>query len=288
MKRFLLVILFAALAVQKNLAASEAPAPHDVSCSDECCDCPCQHCGCQAHCHAICHPVCEWKDVKETVYSCRCTDICIPGRSEKVCTKIDECNPDNCPLCHDYKALYTIWNPAECAGTRSVTKLYKHEVSHKVPTYKWVVEYCCDSCCNQLSQNTVPAEAGDAPKQVVIPGTTATQIAAAPKPSVMTASTSPKTPAAPQLAQAAPLLVPTPQNSTLPQLPALPQLGAIQPAQQGNIAQLAGAVQPPAGMQPAIAAQPDSAVQPASAIQEMGAPREFSMLSPPFPATNSR
>jgi hypothetical protein len=25
-------------------------------------------------------------------------------------------------------------------------KLYKHEISRKVPTYKWVVEYHCDAC----------------------------------------------------------------------------------------------------------------------------------------------
>ena len=126
MKRFVLLSLFAAfavLAVQKILAASETPAPlQQTSCSDECCDCQCQHCGCQAHCHAICHPVCEWKDVKETVYSCRCTDICIPGRSEKECTKIDECNPNNCPLCHDYKPSL---HPLESGRVRRLA--HRHE-----------------------------------------------------------------------------------------------------------------------------------------------------------------
>src|SRR5262249_50272983 len=134
-------------------AADCADITGDHCACGECRDCGCQHCGCQAHCQKVCHVVCEWKDVKETVYSCKCTDVCIPRCSEKCCTKIDECNPNNCPLFHDYEPLYSIWCPADCARIRSVNKLYKTEVSHKVPTYKWVVEYCCEKCRCELTQN---------------------------------------------------------------------------------------------------------------------------------------
>jgi hypothetical protein len=156
MSRFILSI--ALLAVPCLLLAGE---------DSQCSYCQCQHCGCQAHCQKFCHVVCEWKDVKETVYTCRCTDVCIPGRSEKECTKIDQCNPDNCPLLHDYKPLYTLWNPSECARIRPVTKLVKLQVTHKVPTYKWVVEYCCDKCRCEITQNETPEEklaAGPQPK----------------------------------------------------------------------------------------------------------------------------
>ncbi len=29
-------------------------------------------------------------------------------------------------------------------------KLYKREVAKKVPSYKWVVEYCCPECCAKV------------------------------------------------------------------------------------------------------------------------------------------
>jgi hypothetical protein len=163
MSRFMLAIL---LATPGLLLADEISNQQCEQCTaGDCRDCRCDHCGCQAHCQKICHPVCEWKDVTETVYACRCKDICIPGHSEKECTVNDECNPYNCPLLHDYKPLYSIWNPAECARSRSVTKLVKLEVTHKVPVYKWVVEYCCPQCCSAFSNGGSPnGEAGN--KQV--------------------------------------------------------------------------------------------------------------------------
>ncbi|HTQ39709.1 MAG TPA: hypothetical protein VMJ32_11830 [Pirellulales bacterium] len=154
-----LFLLFALLAAPALLLADDnAPCPGEHCQTDDGCDCKCAHCGCQAHCQKICHVVCEWKDVKETVYACRCSDVCIPGPSEKCCTKIDECDPNNCSLLHDYKPLYSIWNPSECARIRSVTKLVKIEVTHKVPTYKWVVEYCCDKCRCEIAENQTPNE----------------------------------------------------------------------------------------------------------------------------------
>jgi hypothetical protein len=175
MSRFLLGILFI---VPGLLFADEVSIPMGEPCaSGDCRDCRCEHCGCQAHCKKVCHAICEWKDVKETVYTCRCTEVCIPGRSEKECTKVDECNPYNCPIAHDYKPIYSIWNPAECARIRPVTKLVKLEVTHKVPVYKWVVENCCDRCCcamtdrgssNSGSPADMPAQAISQPQPVVI------------------------------------------------------------------------------------------------------------------------
>ena len=160
------IVLLLALMGPAVLLADEVVAPPSEQSGSDCRECQCEHCGCQAHCQKYCHVVCEWKDVKETVYSCRCKDIAIPGPSEKGCTKIDECNPYNCPITHDYKPLYTLWNPSDCCRIRSVTKLVKQEVTHKVPTYKWVVEYCCDNCRHDLAQAALQTSA-DEPKQIV-------------------------------------------------------------------------------------------------------------------------
>jgi hypothetical protein len=150
MNRFVLLLML--LALPCLLLADEASnQPAEQSAASDCRDCSCAHCGCTAHCQKVCHVVCTWKDVKETVYACHCTDIAIPGHSEKGCTTYDECDPYACPLTHDYKPLYSLWNPSPCARIRSVSKLVKIEVTHKVPAYKWVVEYCCDNCRQELT-----------------------------------------------------------------------------------------------------------------------------------------
>src|SRR5947207_3352712 len=69
--------------------------------AEECCDCQCNHCGCQAHCQKYCHVVCEMKDVKVTCYCCKEVDICLPGHSKK-CGEV--CEPNPCCQAH----------PAEC------------------------------------------------------------------------------------------------------------------------------------------------------------------------------
>jgi hypothetical protein len=135
--------------------------------ADDCCDCTCNHCGCPAHCHKVCHVVCEMKDVKVTCYCCRQEDICIPGCSKKcgeVCEPnpcclvhpdlCDECAKSNCSLgCGQCKCeTRTVWQPGCCADIRTVNKLVKYEVTKKVPTYKWVVEYCCDQCCCEITE----------------------------------------------------------------------------------------------------------------------------------------
>jgi hypothetical protein len=45
----------------------------------------------------------------------------------------------------------TEWQPGCAAGMRTVTKLIKYEVTKKVPTYSWKVEYCCDNCCHKIA-----------------------------------------------------------------------------------------------------------------------------------------
>jgi hypothetical protein len=158
MKRCLLLILLLMLPCLL-LASDIAEVSSDNGPSGNCCVCCCQHCGCKAMCHKVCHVVCGWKDVKETVFACRCKDICIPGLSEKQCTQVDHCDPYNCPLFHDYKPLYTLWNPSQCARQRTVTQLVLVPVTRKVPTYTWVSEYCCSRCSGELAQTEAQAKA---------------------------------------------------------------------------------------------------------------------------------
>ena len=135
---------------------------------DDCRDCKCAHCGCISHCHRVCHVVCEMKEVKEVCYCCKEEDVCIPGCSKK-CGEVCEPNPccqvhpADCESCaqhpsfldrlfdchHDCSQRRTVWEPSCSGRMRGVNKLMKFEVSAKVPTYKWVVEYCCDHCCEQ-------------------------------------------------------------------------------------------------------------------------------------------
>jgi hypothetical protein len=230
-------IVFAFLLIAPGVLLADEPA--SVPCAQcvpgDCCDCRCAHCGCQTHCQKYCHVVCEWKDVKETIYGCRCKDICIPGRSEKECTKIDECNPYNCPIAHDYKPLYSIWNPSECARIRPVTKLVKYEVTHKVPVYKWVVEYCCPNCCNAMSSGVA---------QPGVQTAVATQLPTAPSQAIAQPIVNAITPQPQPIAVAqAPVEMPTP-----PQIVATPAISQPQPdvVAPRSIVELAGFNAPPA------------------------------------------
>jgi hypothetical protein len=136
------IFLLAALAIAANSFAG-----------DESRDCACSQCGCQAHCHKRCRLVCEMKDVKKVCYTCKCEDFCVPGPS-CVCGEVCECDPCSsgcsckCLSClfGDGTTHRKIWKPS--CETRLFTrnKLYKYEVTKQVPTYKWVVEYCCNSC----------------------------------------------------------------------------------------------------------------------------------------------
>jgi hypothetical protein len=164
-------ILFALLAVP-----AFAPA-------EECCNCQCDHCGCQAQCHKVTRVICEMKDVKVTCYCCREEEIAIPGHSKK-CGEVCEPNPcctsprpaecENCNcekkhswldcLCGCDKVDKRIcWEPACSGRTRMVNHLIKYEVTKKVPTYKYVVENCCDQCGCTSVETAVPPQQLDQP-----------------------------------------------------------------------------------------------------------------------------
>lgn len=119
---------------------------------DDCRDCACQRCGCQSQCRKTCRVVCEMKEVKHVCYSCKCEDFCVPGPSCK-CGETCECDPCHSGRCKflgclfgDGKIHRSIWKPSCEATLLTRNKLYKYEITKKVPTYKWVVEYCCDQC----------------------------------------------------------------------------------------------------------------------------------------------
>lgn len=124
-----------------------------ASAGDCCQTCACNQCGCQAQCRKSCRLVCEMKDVKRVCYSCKCEDFCVPGPSCR-CGEVCECDPCSsacgckCLGClfGDGKVCRTIWKPSCEARMFTRNKLYKYEISKKVPTYKWVVEYHCDAC----------------------------------------------------------------------------------------------------------------------------------------------
>gem|GEM_PF-3119133 len=154
--------------------------------ADECCNCKCDHCGCQAECHKVTRVICEMKDVKVTCYCCKEQEIAIPGHSKKcgeVCepnpcclaphpAECDGCGCENCEhkrswldcLCGDNKCdKRTVWEP-RCSGrTRTVNKLIKYEVTKQVPTYKYVVENCCDHCSCTSIETSVPPKQLDQP-----------------------------------------------------------------------------------------------------------------------------
>lgn len=116
----------------------------------------CDRCGCQSRCQRVCRVVCEMQEVKKTCYKCECEEFCLPGPSKK-CGEVCECDPCNpgtgcgwldcllgkrpCQSCRN------VWKPSCDVEIRSRNKLYKKEIVKKVPTYKWVVEYCCPDCC---------------------------------------------------------------------------------------------------------------------------------------------
>jgi hypothetical protein len=137
------ILLIAALAIGANSLAD-----------DDYQNCPCQRCGCQSQCQKVCRVVCEMKEVKEVCYSCKCEDFCVPGPSCK-CGEVCECDPCHASGCkcfdcllgrHHGKSCRTVWQPSCEATLHTRNKLYKREIKKQVPTYKWVVEYCCDQC----------------------------------------------------------------------------------------------------------------------------------------------
>jgi hypothetical protein len=95
----------------------------------------CSQCGGCEQIRKVCKAVPETKKVKSTVWSCKCEEICIPGR-----TLTHDCQPT-------------------CGRPRNVTKLVKKEVTKEVPGYKWVTTYVCGKCCDAASEVPAPTPA---------------------------------------------------------------------------------------------------------------------------------
>lgn len=121
-----------ALLIGFTLFATRATA-EELSC--------CSGCGCRCCLKPVCRLVCEMKEVKETVYDCKCEDFCVPGPSEH-CGKQCECD---CQSPHG-KSCHILWKPT-CGKVHSRHILTKHDVVKKVPTYRCEVVYVCDKCC---------------------------------------------------------------------------------------------------------------------------------------------
>ena len=99
----------------------------------------CDGCGCQPCTRKVCRLVCEPKEETKKVYSCKCEDFCIPGRSI-CCKKPCDCHWWCC-LCCDH---YTYKPTCGCVRTRVVPVITTE--TKKVPSYKCVVEEVCTRC----------------------------------------------------------------------------------------------------------------------------------------------
>lgn len=134
--------MLALLFMAAGLAASTAVA------GDGCC----AHCGCESHCQKICRLVCEEKKVETTSWGCQCEDFCVPSPSHLACKHCepacescaDACDPD--AVCaKPKKFVWKEWIPT-CAKIYTKKKLMKKVETHKVPSWKWVVEDLCPAC----------------------------------------------------------------------------------------------------------------------------------------------
>jgi hypothetical protein len=129
----------------------------EMAVAQECCD----RCGCQS-CRKVCRVVCDVKKVPHTTYTCECEDFCVPKRSER-CGTTCECD------CNGHPHRKPNFVPT-CATVRTKNKLIKHVEEKEVKTYKWVVEYLCDDCCNAAACTAggEAAAAANAPEGAVM------------------------------------------------------------------------------------------------------------------------
>jgi hypothetical protein len=116
----------------------------------------CQGCGCQPCTKKVCRLKCEMKEVRKKVYSCKCEDFCVPGKS--ICCKkpCDDCR-GLCRLCCD---PYIYKPTCGCVRTRVVPVIEIEK--KKVPSYTCVVEEVCTRCGHCCSKLDFPS-AEDAP-----------------------------------------------------------------------------------------------------------------------------
>lgn len=107
----------------------------------------CAQCGVKTCCRPVCKCVPSTEEKKKLCFDCKCEDFCVPGpscfcghKSEAMDTPGDDCGCNkNCCI------SWNIWKP-RCAEVRTRRVLIVHEVKKEVPTYKWEVEYLCESC----------------------------------------------------------------------------------------------------------------------------------------------
>jgi hypothetical protein len=107
----------------------------------------CARCGDETCCRAVCHCVPSTEEKKKLCFDCKCEDFCVPGPSVW-CGRKCEAMPlpeDQCGCEQNCCISWNIWKPG-CAQVRTRKVLVVHEVKKEVPTYKWEVEYLCDSC----------------------------------------------------------------------------------------------------------------------------------------------
>ncbi|MBI2824555.1 MAG: hypothetical protein HYX69_07715 [Planctomycetia bacterium] len=118
----------------------------------------CQGCGCRPCTKKVCRLVCETKEVTKKVYSCKCEDFCIPGRS--ICCK----KPCDCHgLCGLFCDHYTYKPTCGCVRTRVVPVITNE--TKTVPSYKCVVEEVCTRCGHCANRLDYPT--ADDPKAAV-------------------------------------------------------------------------------------------------------------------------
>jgi hypothetical protein len=115
----------------------------------------CPQCGC-THLVPVCRQVPVVTKVPKVEYTCKCGDICVPGRSI-YCGK--ECVTDCDGNCHHEK----VYQPT-CGKIYPTAKLVKTTKMIEKCTYKCVVEYVCDQCgcnCTSGSRSAVPGKVHD-------------------------------------------------------------------------------------------------------------------------------
>jgi hypothetical protein len=109
----------------------------------------CAECGAEACCRAYCRCVPSTEEKKKLCFDCKCEDFCVPGPSCYLGSKCEAMplpgKEDACGCGGNCCITWNLWKP-RCAEVRTRKVLVVHEVKKEVPTYKWQVEYLCDSC----------------------------------------------------------------------------------------------------------------------------------------------
>jgi hypothetical protein len=184
MRTFLLSTAIGMMIASTAAALEMGDAPAASACKEvQVCGAPncCAHCGAQASCEKSTRVVCEMKEVKKTVWVVKCSEFspllpgCNRGCDEGcgacgaegcgVVPSCDSCGNKACDPCASLENRKYV--TPKCGKVREQKTLEKKEVVCKVPTYKCVVTYGCNSCgssgssekVEQQSPATAPAPA---------------------------------------------------------------------------------------------------------------------------------